>query len=737
MSFASHYRTLSPTRGRHHASGPRASTGMVQAGSYDSYEAPGRYDFDDYYPSDTGYPNTYKYRPAPRSRIDAQPISSQKYRDYGHSTKKRTEYSIQSPSRSRNRSHTASAADLYETPVRLAVPSSHLRPVVNSSRRSPSPLPSDSNMHLSPHGSRHRRVYSTDYASDTGRLEPHDTVKRHSSHRIPHRVQPPINRRRYPPLEGLKKGDDIDSYDAYSYTTPREQFDRDYPVKPRTSTGRTSSSRPLSMNVMEDHPSWLGRRDPRETRPHGPPPTSRGLNKLGRGEEWAYGSPRATDDHLDTARSRGGGYDQALVPVRREESDDGYDLESDDRRRRRHRRHHYEGDRHTRDERSPRPPHENERSLPLGTAALGSGYSDLSDYDHRPTRRHSRRPRDSGYGYDAGQASPREPVDSSPPGSDKNKQLQYLEPPENRPRRNRSRVHSRHRHGSDNDRFTDDEDLQQYRREPAGGSSRRHSSTDSSSDDGRSPRRYPRDRSRRRSSRRMLEDSHAIESRRSPSNGRRDEVRSPVAVDPPMTKEPELAPKGILKPPRPSFPEEPNPIREGVAPLKDAHKKGIPPGARWTKIDRRLVNPEALEAGNERFEERSDYVIVLRVLSKEEIQAYAMKTQEIRGQYLSAQDWDGLVLHSLKLTDNASDTRHKEHVQDRRRRIDDNQRHGRHGEESSSDVEDECEEPRAELEAPPAPEQQERLALPMRPRDSGHSVHESEGVRTSPPAAPM
>ncbi|KAJ5189967.1 hypothetical protein N7472_008981 [Penicillium cf. griseofulvum] len=50
----------------------------------------------------------------------------------------------------------------------------------------------------------------------------------------------------------------------------------------------------------------------------------------------------------------------------------------------------------------------------------------------------------------------------------------------------------------------------------------------------------------------------------------------------------------------------------------------------WTKIDRQLVNPAALEAGNERFEERSGFVIVMRKLSKEEIQAYAVKTQEIR-----------------------------------------------------------------------------------------------------------
>jgi len=42
------------------------------------------------------------------------------------------------------------------------------------------------------------------------------------------------------------------------------------------------------------------------------------------------------------------------------------------------------------------------------------------------------------------------------------------------------------------------------------------------------------------------------------------------------------------------------------------------------------VNPEALE-GKERYEERLDCVIVLRVLTKEEIQKYADKTQEIRG----------------------------------------------------------------------------------------------------------
>lgn len=100
----------------------------------------------------------------------------------------------------------------------------------------------------------------------------------------------------------------------------------------------------------------------------------------------------------------------------------------------------------------------------------------------------------------------------------------------------------------------------------------------------------------------------------------------------PTEKKEDFKPKGILKPPREvPFPEDPHPEREGVAPLKDAHKDGIPPNARWTKISRALVNPEALEKSHERFEERDDYVIVLRVVSREEIMKLAEKTKEIRG----------------------------------------------------------------------------------------------------------
>ncbi|KAI1423402.1 hypothetical protein F5Y12DRAFT_757583 [Xylaria sp. FL1777] len=102
-------------------------------------------------------------------------------------------------------------------------------------------------------------------------------------------------------------------------------------------------------------------------------------------------------------------------------------------------------------------------------------------------------------------------------------------------------------------------------------------------------------------------------------------------VSPPRDKTESKPIKGILKTPSAKFPEESNPIREGVAPHKDDKtKKDVPAGARWTKISRKKVNPEALTIGKERFEVRDDFVIVLRVLNKEEIQNYAIATAQIR-----------------------------------------------------------------------------------------------------------
>ncbi|KAI8958598.1 hypothetical protein F5Y11DRAFT_351344 [Daldinia sp. FL1419] len=124
-------------------------------------------------------------------------------------------------------------------------------------------------------------------------------------------------------------------------------------------------------------------------------------------------------------------------------------------------------------------------------------------------------------------------------------------------------------------------------------------------------------------------DSHEESRGRDPTTAEKEkQVR---VVSPPREKSEQKPIKGILKTPSAKFPEEQNPIREGVAPHKDDKtKKDVPPGARWTKINRKLINPAALELGKERFEVRDDFVIVLRVLSKTEIQKYATDTAKIR-----------------------------------------------------------------------------------------------------------
>ena len=171
---------------------------------------------------------------------------------------------------------------------------------------------------------------------------------------------------------------------------------------------------------------------------------------------------------------------------------------------------------------------------------------------------------------------------------------------------------------------------------------------DSDSDGGRDRRRR-RDRADRERSRSRSRGRDDRRERSPPSQAvtrynDRDLVEEPESVDklnpdapgksvqivvPRKDQSPPL--KGILRKPTEKFPEDPEPIREGVAPHKDSLKgKDIPVGARWTRIDRKLVNPEALERAKERFEERMDCVIVLRVLTKDEIQKLADKTKQIR-----------------------------------------------------------------------------------------------------------
>ena len=74
------------------------------------------------------------------------------------------------------------------------------------------------------------------------------------------------------------------------------------------------------------------------------------------------------------------------------------------------------------------------------------------------------------------------------------------------------------------------------------------------------------------------------------------------------------------------------PIRSDDASHNGTVKDGNTPNdARWTKISRKLVSPEALEAESERFEAQDDCVIVLRVLTHDEVRRYVEVTQRIKG----------------------------------------------------------------------------------------------------------
>ena len=128
-------------------------------------------------------------------------------------------------------------------------------------------------------------------------------------------------------------------------------------------------------------------------------------------------------------------------------------------------------------------------------------------------------------------------------------------------------------------------------------------------------------------------DSYTESSFSSSSDSEDDRVEHQPRVVTPSNDEkpaPPPAPKSILRKPRDKFPEHPDEVREGVAPHREMPKKDVPANARWTKINRKLVNPESLEQDGVRFNEYVDHVIVLKAMDLEEIEKYARKTAEIR-----------------------------------------------------------------------------------------------------------
>jgi hypothetical protein len=73
-----------------------------------------------------------------------------------------------------------------------------------------------------------------------------------------------------------------------------------------------------------------------------------------------------------------------------------------------------------------------------------------------------------------------------------------------------------------------------------------------------------------------------------------------------------------------------SPASEPTRLAPDEHGNEIPPDAKWTRINRRLVSPEVLEQDHRRYEACPEWVAVLGVLSRAEIESYAARSAELR-----------------------------------------------------------------------------------------------------------
>jgi hypothetical protein len=99
---------------------------------------------------------------------------------------------------------------------------------------------------------------------------------------------------------------------------------------------------------------------------------------------------------------------------------------------------------------------------------------------------------------------------------------------------------------------------------------------------------------------------------------------------------PNTTPAGETAERHPAAAKVTNAIRFAIRDVKNAkiissYPRNAPPDAEWTKIDRKLVNPEALQLGKEDFEAGDGFVTVLRVLGSEEVDAYVELTRLLRG----------------------------------------------------------------------------------------------------------
>lgn len=605
---------------------------------------------------------------------EAQPVSKKTYLDpgYGGSTS-RTEYAL----RPRHNSLEPGA----RRPLSVMIPptsqdTSRHRPLVtdNSHDRPRSPVPKiyypkdDSGRQVYPAISS-PRTHHKRHSSATPDDHPRINVERDRRTRAGSYMTSSAGKQ-YPLNSSTTRHQDVD---GYSYTGPREQFDRDYPAPRPRRNSYTKTERPTS---AIDPPDWVPtsqlRREP------GPPVSSaRQFDRLGRSESHRVpsrsGAGSDTERGSSMTRRR---HSRTRAPVSlHQERDEGYSSQRDDygdrreHREHRPRRERHEEDRYASDRERPHYSAHHERrhsrtrnesrdrtnlgtglaAAGLGTLAVtsmaGSGAKEPRDKEVDPVRESRREPKDrhrreedreyEGFSRDREHHTEKgrdRPIEHTEDNSIRDvrrerEQRDRSDSDSQEGLNGRKEKHRRRRREKDHSsREVESESSSEFRLHET--SKREQSEQESESDD------YHR--SRHEQHRRHRQDSKVSSEDGAVTNpplvAEEERLKKVQLVEPSRERETETKPKGILKRPKQAFPEDPNPTREGVAPHKDAGKKGIPPGARWTKINRLLVNPAALEDAHERFEERDDYVIVLRVLSREEIQKLADKTREIRGE---------------------------------------------------------------------------------------------------------
>ncbi|KAB8300484.1 hypothetical protein EYC80_000650 [Monilinia laxa] len=77
-----------------------------------------------------------------------------------------------------------------------------------------------------------------------------------------------------------------------------------------------------------------------------------------------------------------------------------------------------------------------------------------------------------------------------------------------------------------------------------------------------------------------------------------------------------------------------SPRPDATMPLKrlapDLYGNEISPDAKWTKVKRSLISPEVLNQDGRRYEARPEFVAILGILTKEEIQNYASRSHILR-----------------------------------------------------------------------------------------------------------